>query len=188
MMRAGLGAWMTGAACAAVFAGMAMAQEDPVERCRQAATDSERIACLEAALRARTPDAADSVAPRPAPRPDPVSPPAPAASAGPAPVVGLGAEQVEARRERGRPGSGRDEPAVRVQAAIADFREIPYRRLEVTLDNGQVWRQIDGDRQRVVGRMRAGRTYTADVFEGVFDSYRLRINEIARTIQVERIR
>ena len=78
--------------------------------------------------------------------------------------------------------------AERVESAIVAFEVVPYERLEVTLANGQVWRQISADNQRVAGRLRRSRDYTATVREGAVGGYQLRINEISRIIRVERIR
>lgn len=99
---------------------------------------------------------------------------------------GLGAEQVNYRR-----GSTRDIPQTsrgRLDSAVASFRSLPYQRLEVTLENGQVWRQIRGDSQDVVDRMRQSQTYSVTISESQFGGYELRIHDMARTIRVERIR
>lgn len=69
---------------------------------------------------------------------------------------------------------------------VAAYAEVPYRRLLVTLDNGQVWRQIKGDTQRI--RVDLGRNQTVDITETSLGGYALRLNEMRRTIRVERIR
>ena len=184
----------------------AQAQEDAIARCRTAATAEARIACLEEALR-------DDTASEPAPQ-APASEererrgfrlpglpfgdrdrgnddtPAPVvADSAPAPAAeGLGSEQVNARRTNNRAARVAEIERETVDSAITQFEVIPYERLEITLANGQVWRQISADNQRVAGRLRSGRDYTATVQEGRMGGYQLRINEIARIIRVERIR
>lgn len=187
----------------------AYAQEDAIARCRTAATAEARIACLEEALRVDPAEETMIETPETtAPerrrrgfrlpslpfggRDDDDAPevsttttqsPAPAASA-----EGLGSEQVNARRTNRRSVQAEQREAERVESAIVAFEVVPYERLEVTLANGQVWRQISADNQRVAGRLRRSRDYTATVREGAVGGYQLRINEISRIIRVERIR
>lgn len=187
----------------------AYAQEDAIARCRTAATAEARIACLEEALRVdpaeetaiETPETTTPERRRRGfrlpslpigDRDDDVAPEvsttttqsqAPATSA-----EGLGSEQVNARRTNRRSVQAEQREAERVESAIVAFEIVPYERLEVTLANGQVWRQISADNQRVAGRLRRSRDYTATVREGAVGGYQLRINEISRIIRVERIR
>ncbi len=198
------------------------AGQDAIERCRQAASDAERIACLEAELSRQsrnseapgTPPAGaeedDVPAPVPPAVPDPVAAserdsdddarnvpePAPAAAqaqANPAPQPGsgsgeraaadIGAEQLARRR-------GRDDETDPLASAsdlvVASFDYVPYDRLQVTLENGQVWLQITGDTQRVRASLRKNRT--VDIEESPLGGYKLRLNEMRRTIRVERVR
>lgn len=175
-------------------AGAVTAQETAVEHCREAGSDAERIACLESALsrNATAPQAAPPE--RSAPETLPPETPAPEPSA-PAPsptvtspttsgggtdgVVGIGAAQVRARNSTGDLESAH---ALRV----ASYNTVPFRRLQVELENGQVWRQIEGDTQRI--RVDLERNQTVDIEESGLGGYKLRLNEIARTIRVERIR
>lgn len=183
----------------------AHAQEDAIARCRTAATAEARIACLEDALRAdsredvvETPQTAETGQRRGFRLPGlPVgnrgqrdSQGAIAAQADETmpSVDGLGAEQVNARRSNRRSVQLAVVEADRVDSAIAAFEVIPYERLEITLANGQVWRQISADNQRVATRMRQNRDYTASIQEGRLGGYQLRINELSRIIRVERIR
>lgn len=181
-----------------------MAAEDDAERriagCATSATPAERITCLERHVRelagSPAPAAADVVKP-----PAPVQAPAathapaptvaageaadaaaPAVSPGPAPAVELGAEQVEARRR------GADEPATRVAATAVNFRFIGYERLLVELDNGQVWRQIDGDRVSVERALRNVESFDVEMWATKLGGYRMRILPLNRTIRVERLR
>lgn len=157
------------------------AEPDPIERCRQASTDQERIACLEEALRALQPQSekAEVAAERPqSPQPPPSSSAPPDSSQ----TVELGADQVSARDARGQA----TEPLPRLNAAVQSAQVIPYKRLQVTLDNGQVWRQIRGETQRI--NARDANDQTVEIWQSNIGGYRMRLNEMARTIRVERIR
>ena len=167
-----------------------LAASDPIERCRQADSDRERIACLEAALRGSD-DVLESAQETPpeetAPaEPAPEQPPEAATIVEVAPTepegADLGSEQVTARRTR----PGEEEPAPRLQAGVASAEIVPFQRLQVTLDNGHVWRQIRGDTQRINERRAAEQT--VEIWESNLGGYRMRMNEMARTIRVERVR
>jgi hypothetical protein len=69
---------------------------------------------------------------------------------------------------------------------VASYHHVPYERLVVTFENGQVWRQIKGDTNRI--RVNLDRNQTADIRESSLGGYKLRLNEIRRTIRVERIK
>ncbi len=183
----------------------AHAQEDAIARCRTAATAEARIACLEDALRAdsredvvETPQTAETGQRRGFRLPglpfgnreqrDSEGAVAAQADETMPSVDGLGAEQVNARRSNRRSVQLAAAEVDRVDSAIAAFEVIPYERLEITLANGQVWRQISTDNQRVATRMRQNRDYTASIQEGRLGGYQLRINELSRIIRVERIR
>ena len=134
----------------------AVAQQAEVERCRQADSDAERIACLEAALLAKE------------------------ASNEP---EGIGASQVVARTQT------REELLQQLEKAagltVARYETVPYERLQVTLENGQVWRQISGDTQKI--RVDLQRNQTVDITESSLSGYKMQLNELRRTIRVERI-
>lgn len=172
---------LPGASLALLFAaGAVAAQESAVERCREETSDAGRIACLESALSGKA--AAPPEAPAPESSPPAAPPPetSPPASADEAEVTaGIGAEQV---RARARSAALESAHALRV----ASYETVPFRRLQVELENGQVWRQIEGDTQRI--RVDLERNQTVDIEESGLGGYKLRLNEIARTIRVERIR
>ena len=174
-------------------AGPAFAQSDPVAACRQNTTNAARIACLEAALAERLdtdsadspPDARDrSAGQGRSSRPYAPSSGAPEADEAPARAPapdGIGARQV---RQRGQP-AGAELEAVR-DLRVAGYTQVPDRRLQIELENGQVWRQIAGDSQRLRADLR--RNQTVDIEETRLGGYRLRLNEMNRTLRVERIR
>lgn len=159
--------------------------EDAIAGCARIASTGDRILCLEAALRRLAPDAAanagiDGEAAAAVPS---------AAEAAEAvdDSTTIGAAQVEANARR---SLSREEALALLESAsnlpVAGYRTVPYERLVVELENGQVWRQIKGDTQRI--RVDLGRNQTVDISESSLGGYQLRLNEIRRTIRVERIR
>lgn len=146
-----------------------MAQQSAVERCRKAGSDAERITCLEAAL---TGNAAGPATPAPEPSPK--------SAGGTGAAEGIGAEQVRSRQQ-----SAADLESAR-GLRVVRYGSVPFRRLQVELENGQVWRQIEGDTQRI--RVSLERNQTVDIEESGLGGYKLRLNEIGRTIRVERVR
>ena len=161
-----------------------------VETCRTAVSDAERISCLEEALEKKVERDADAsrraaatgnVQERAAREPSraAVNP-----AAEPAPVEGIGADQVRLRKQSAADIEASLESASGLR--VARYREVPYRRLQIELENGQVWRQIAGDTQRL--RVDLERNQTVDIDESRISGYKLRLNEIKRTIRVERIR
>ncbi|MDZ7645511.1 MAG: hypothetical protein U5K76_15615 [Woeseiaceae bacterium] len=196
---------------AVLLPGMLQAAGDEaaVERCRAADSAAERIACLEAALMGESAAAAapggeataESARPEPPSR-QPAAAPAPGpqsagnSSASPAPAAParangaqspneeqIGAEQLPRDETR-------DEKAAKLARAsglaVASYEHVPYRRLLVSLENGQAWLQIEGDTQYVRASLRKNRT--VDIEESNFGGYKLRLNEMRRTIRVQRIR
>lgn len=170
------------AAAFGLLLGPAHAQESPAERlqraldrCQGAHSADQRIACLEAELEVaylghQEPPAA--VAP-----PEPPVEPAPPATAD---ADRLGAAQVAARKARRAP----PDPG-RLTARVEQTEVVPYRRLQVQLDNGQVWRQIQGDTQRIT--IRGADPLTVEIWEARAGGYQMRLNELGRTIRVERL-
>lgn len=165
-------------------------QDDAIERCRLADTAEERIACLEAALRGvpvehhgpeptvakeHEPSLVVSALPR-AIKEEPTADPLPASARE------LGAEQVAARAAARRSAAS---PAS-LHASVVRSEVIHFQRLQVTLDNEQVWRQIRGDNQRINAASVTGQS--VEISESSLGGYRMRLNEMARTVRVERIR
>ena len=173
------------------FPPEATANEELLERCRQTGSDADRIACLEAAVMELGGSTGATPEPPPAApvaRPDPaeghddmdVAPPGPDAAGASA----IGVEQVEAgtmtREER------KASLAEARGLAVEKFERVGYRQLQIRLANGQIWRQIRGDDQEI--RVTVERNPTVDIVESSLGGFRLRLNEIRRTIRVRRIR
>lgn len=191
--------------------------EDAIAACARISSTGDRILCLENALRSRSTDAETALAAEARPEHEVVPAPvteeqaaaevaAPVAmiddvqdddvreTAEPAvvaaddrqdsAVAGIGAEQVEARSQ------SREEMLADLESVsglkVASYTTVPYDRLVVELENGQVWRQIKGDIQQI--RASLSRNQTVDISESQFGGYQLRLNEMRRTVRVERIR
>lgn len=183
--------------------------------CREIASDADRLACLDNAsealartlivresadgarepYEARGDDAGKTAALASAssiadPEADPVADPIAGPDASPeAPAAGqlddeaaFGAERLVARAK------AKDENRRRaISAQIAEIVVDPFEKLTVTLDNGQVWRQLASD-ERIVRFSRDTDVYTAEISRGVFGNYFLKIVENGRVIRVRRIR
>lgn len=168
--------------CLLLFTGTAFAQQAIVDHCRKASSDADRIACLEAALLAREPAPVAEPVPSP-PEPAPAAPAPKDTAAAPA-VAGIGASQVAARTRTTEDERARLESATGLK--VAAYETVHYQRLQVTLENGQVWLQIKGDTQNV--RVDLERNQTVDILESILGGYRLRLNELGRTVRVQRIK
>lgn len=93
----------------------------------------------------------------------------------------FGSERIkaaQARQEKERPQS--------INAQISEIVVDPYNKVTVTLENGQVWRQLAGD-DRTVRFPSPHQIYTAEIKRGVFGNYFMKIIERDRTIRVRRI-
>lgn len=167
------------------------AQQSVVDRCRQTSSDADRIACLEAAILGRELVKAPKAQTQ-------IDPPSLQLEAGPADTsvddspnagaypdpAGIGASQVIARQQ-----SQEDRLASLEEARglrVASYAIVPFEKLVVTLENGQVWRQISGDNQKL--RVDTDRNQTVDITESSLGGYKLRLNEMRRTLRVERVK
>ena len=192
--------------CLLLIGSGASAQQAVIDHCKQTSSDADRIACLEAALLGKQVTAPEAV-----PAAEPVDvmteETVPVPDAGPAPLAaeptpelqeepprveihagtapeGIGAEQVA---KQAQTLEEREESLDRALGlTVAKYEWVPYERLVVTFENGQVWRQIKGDTNRI--RTSLERNQTADITESGLGGYKLRLNEIRRIIRVERIR
>ena len=178
----------TAMAVSLLTAHLASAQQSVIDHCRNTSTDADRIACLEAALLGKELQAAPPDTPRPQIAPasqgvQPATVDGPVKSHKPE-VVGIGAEQVIARNQTQQERIASLEEARGM--SVASYGVVPVGRLLVTLENGQVWRQIKGDTQQV--RVDLERNQTVDIEESSLGGYKLRLNEMRRTIRVERVK
>lgn len=168
----------------------AAAQEDAIALCRSAEDRDARIACLEAVVRGETPshDNVDAerrsglrlpflgggddedipvqtgVVPSNAPEAD-----------------AFGAEHVAGA------ASADDRPAPpRLVADVVAVSELPRTRLQVELDNGQIWRQTTGELRWDPRRHRDPEQ--VEIWRSGFGGYRMRVIDQDLVLRVERVR
>jgi hypothetical protein len=174
---------------------------DAIRQCASLDDKDARIACLEDALRRADdagdtmPQAADPVPGTPESQPAPqgtrtqprqeavtVSAPENAAGTGTSQSAdSLGAEQV-INRDR------RDDEDDQLEATVVAFDFVRYQRLRVQLDNGQVWRQVDGDRVDVTRELHADSKFDVELWKTGLGGYRMRIVALDRTLRVQRLK
>lgn len=163
----------------AISAGSALAAEAPEEtvaRCALKVDLSDRVACLEQALLG---------APVVASEPSDVAVVAVAPKATVTEDTSLGAEQIAARTS-GKDG-GNDENE-RSTFTVASTRTVPYKKLEVTLENGQVWLQSNGDSRDIYVPKRFRDSLTVEIWRASLGGYRMHLKEIKKTIRVRRLK
>ena len=183
--------------------GLAAAQSeadgsDAITRCAAQPDAQQRIACLEAALRGETitsapaTEIAEVEAPTPADQTVQAETAAPVVAPVPAPVTKsaaapvLGAEQVAARTAS-RQTAPKPESDKQV-FTVRSTRTVPYEKLEVSLANGQVWRQIKGDSQKIRIPRKYRDSLNVEIWSAPVSGYKMRLTELNRTIRVERLR
>ena len=97
-------------------------------------------------------------------------------------AAALGAEQ--AARRAGVPTAKAE--AQRFSTLIVASERVYPNRLQVSLENGQTWRQIQGDTQLV--ELSGETPVSAEIWRSGFGGYRMRLPTIRRVLKVERIR
>lgn len=73
-----------------------------------------------------------------------------------------------------------------ITAKVTDFALNPYGRFVVFLDNGQIWKQIEGDTDQA--HFRKNGSETVEISRGVFGSYNLVIDGSGIAYKVKRIK
>jgi Xaa-Pro aminopeptidase len=94
----------------------------------------------------------------------------------------LGAEQAARRAGRSAPRVAEE----RISTLIVASERVHPNQLQVHLENGQTWRQIQGDTQLV--ELTGRSPVSAEIWRSGFGGYRMRLPEIRRVLKVERIR
>jgi hypothetical protein len=74
-----------------------------------------------------------------------------------------------------------------ISAGVTDIAYTPFGKFIVFLDNGEVWRQIDGDSDHAVFRKPA-KDNKVTISRGFIGSYNLSINDSARIYKVTRLK
>jgi len=72
-----------------------------------------------------------------------------------------------------------------ITAKVTDFSYTPFGKFIIFLDNGQVWRQVEGDSDKAEFE-RSGNTVTIE--RAVLGSYSLMINSSSKTYKVKRVK
>ena len=160
----------------AVSAFAAEAPEDLVARCALNVDLSDRVACLESALLGPAelmPEQPEVAVAAIAPKPEAVE------------DTSLGAEQVAARTPK---KDGSETENERSTFAVASTRTVPYKKLEVTLENGQVWVQSNGDSRDIYVPKRFRDSLTVEIWRASLGGYRMNLKEIKKTIRVRRLK
>lgn len=74
-----------------------------------------------------------------------------------------------------------------ITSKVAEIRINKFGKVTLTLENGQVWRQLSSDSKML--RFPGGdKLYTAKVKRSLMGNYMLTVNELKRTIRVRRVR
>jgi hypothetical protein len=137
-----------------------------LQPCRSLA-DGERLACFDRVLAAH--DAA------------PAAPASVAKPAAPAPVAStadFGAERLKPAED------APPKPEEFLVGKVTSFGLNAFKHFTVTLDNGQIWRQLDSDTP--VARLRLNST--VKIVRGFLDSYTLTIEDTYGSFKVKRIK
>jgi len=142
---------------------------DPVTECRKAhASDPPaHIACLEAALNARSAPPQDTTTP--------VAPPAAESSSV------FGSEQVQ-QQKRASGESEEEQVTVRIVALRYNSGGLGV----FKLDNGQIWRETEEVREHQ--RLDPGQSYEATIERGTLGGYRMFVEGSRRMLKIERLK
>lgn len=162
----------------------AQSPEALIEACSTESDLTERVACLERALRAQAadnPSVPTSVPPAIDQAEIAATSVAPETSA----PVELGADQIAAREQRANNVKIDNN---RQSFEVVSSREVPYKKLEVTLANGQVWRQIKGDSRVIRVPKRFEESMTVEIWNARFSGYKMYLKDLRKTIRVERLK
>lgn len=98
----------------------------------------------------------------------------------------MGAEQVKRRQIEKGERDRDEEKAEPVGAVVTEFAYTSLGNVIFFLDNGQIWRQKDADASSI--RLSKKRRYSVVISEGMLSGYRLTINELKKTLLVERLK
>ena len=74
-----------------------------------------------------------------------------------------------------------------ISATLTDYSFTPFHKFIIFLNNGQVWRQIQGDSE-IAHFSRAAADNTVTIERGTLGSYNLRINDSNKVFKVTRVK
>ena len=183
-------------AASLLMAAPAMAQSsapsavDRMNACRGIADNEARLACFDAALQppaetaqAQAPEARVEMEEQQAssfglstPKPDAAPEAKPQQTA-----EEFGAEVLPQEREKKK-----SERLSEITSGVAAIDVVRYDKLVITLDNGQVWRQLNSDSETVLVPGDP-QQYSVKIKRSFMGSYRMTIKELRRTIRVTRV-
>lgn len=166
---------------AGAWAQSAPSLSDALQTCAGMPDDTARLRCFDKIV-PKSEDAAPAPEPAAVPAPVPAASQAPAPPTVPAAAAGtFGSEQLPAETKA---DEAREEE--RLTAVVTNVAYDYARHFTVTLDNGQVWKQLtsDSDKARFPGQG----TTTVTIARGIFGSYNLTIGKGSRIYKVRRIK
>jgi hypothetical protein len=183
------------AACAAPAAAQTLPEQ--LQRCFRVYGVMDRLACYDEVARGVAGNAATSRSVPPAP----ALPANPAAAAAPAPAPrldqaqpGFGYNSNAPARQTTQEAFGSENiqrpapagPVDSITAAVTDYKFTPQGRFIVTLANGQVWQQIEGDVARPL--LNHNHARSVKISRGLLGSYNLAFSDQTGRFKVERAR
>jgi hypothetical protein len=146
-----------------------------IGQCAATPDGKERLACYDAiAQRLGTGHAPATTAAAPVPAAAP-----PPAAVQRQPEAQFGAESLKKEARAGQP-----QQLDEIHGAIAKLTFSPTGRAIVSLDNGQVWRQVEGDSDRFKGKQGE----KATIARAILGSYSLTVEGRNQLIKVQRVR
>lgn len=100
----------------------------------------------------------------------------------------FGAENTEAAKEaRDNPPPGGPQPIDSISAKLTEYAFNPFGKFVVFLDNGQVWKQIQGDSDHAHFQRNPAEN-TVTISRGFIGSYNLTINDSNKIYKVTRLK
>jgi hypothetical protein len=194
---------LTGAACAVIFsclAGVTLAEPADdllagLHKCAAVADDKARLACYDAlAPQAQTVLATHSApqeSPRPATKEEQESwfgfdvgslfGSSPAQQTTP---QQFGSENLPSTRAKEETAKAELES---ITAGVTEYAYTPFGKFIVFLDNGQIWRQLEGDADRAYFR-KAAKDNKVTIGRGLIGSYNLTLNDSSKVYKVTRVK
>jgi hypothetical protein len=94
----------------------------------------------------------------------------------------FGAEALSSTRH----AKNEERKKMKLEATVVEFRVNPFGVVTAVLDNGQVWRQLNSDDEKL-HLPKSDKVFTVTVKKGALGNYIMKVNELKRTIRVKRI-
>jgi hypothetical protein len=189
---------LTGAAFLASLSAQASPRDDvlkALENCATIADDKARLACYDALVRpaqtalARPPEPQEATAP---PTKEEqrswfgfdISGLFGASPSNETTPQQFGSENLPATKEKVEKAQ---EEVDSITAGVSEYAYTPFGKFIVFLDNGQVWRQLQGDADHAIFR-KVPKDNKVAISRGFIGSYNLTINDSSKLFKVERVK